>query len=331
MARRRRERDWVLARAANEAAATHALFLLGEADRAQRRLRRASRTGPARQGDETLHDFRVALRRVRSHLRAYRKQLPLAKKPRKRLRDLARRTNPARDAEVALAWLSAEYAALDAGERADAQSFIASVADEVERAHRGLADELVAAWPPLARPLRRQLHGCIKDHRRGRVKGQHSFGRTTASLVDKRARRLEKALRRIGSRTDACAIHRARIQAKRLRYLLEPWRGAVAPAGELVERLRRLQDVTGDLHDAQLLGERLQDALGRAPDGAFATRPGLARLAARLDAYQDTCFATAAREHLGTAIDTLVDDARRVAAIIAPWPPPGVEGQARSS
>ena len=58
---------------------------------------------------EALHDFRVALRRGRSVLRAYRPWLGdiLGKRVR-RLKRLARSTNSARDAEVMLAWIRTE-------------------------------------------------------------------------------------------------------------------------------------------------------------------------------------------------------------------------------
>jgi len=50
-----------------------------------------------------LHDFRVALRRLRANQRAYRDQI--GAKQDKRLRRLAHATNAARDREVQLDWL----------------------------------------------------------------------------------------------------------------------------------------------------------------------------------------------------------------------------------
>ena len=53
---------------------------------------------------EALHDFRVAVRRLRSVLRAYRRWLgrAAARKARRRFRSLAATTNDGRDAEVQL-------------------------------------------------------------------------------------------------------------------------------------------------------------------------------------------------------------------------------------
>src|SRR3954466_166851 len=59
------------------------------------------------EGDEDgLHDLRVALRRLRSWLRAFRPEVSdtLRPKTRRRLASLAAATNGARDAEVGLAW-----------------------------------------------------------------------------------------------------------------------------------------------------------------------------------------------------------------------------------
>src|SRR5262245_39952375 len=57
--------------------------------------------------EEGLHDLRVALRRLRSWLRAFRPEVndTLRKKTRRGLRDLADATNAARDAEVGLKWI----------------------------------------------------------------------------------------------------------------------------------------------------------------------------------------------------------------------------------
>src|SRR6476646_10736621 len=57
---------------------------------------------------EALHDYRVALRRLRSCLRSYRRELrsTVSRKSRRRLRRLARATNRSRDLEVHTRWLA---------------------------------------------------------------------------------------------------------------------------------------------------------------------------------------------------------------------------------
>src|SRR5262249_55708969 len=74
----------------------------------------------------------------------------------------------------------------------------------------------------------------------------------TALRARRDAARLRDRLRRIQGYTSDEAIHRARIAAKHLRYLLEPF-VEVVPAGKgVVERLKTLQDGFGDVHDSQV-------------------------------------------------------------------------------
>ncbi len=85
-------------RSAEEGARVVALGLLAEAGGAAEALASGA-------GDEPLHDFRVALRRLRSALRTFRPWLEDSVRPRqeKRLKKIARSTNEERDAEVQLA------------------------------------------------------------------------------------------------------------------------------------------------------------------------------------------------------------------------------------
>ncbi len=59
--------------------------------------------------DEALHDFRVAIRRLRSWIRAFGDELDdsVGKKAKRRLKALASATNPARDRQVHREWLRA--------------------------------------------------------------------------------------------------------------------------------------------------------------------------------------------------------------------------------
>src|SRR2546426_7817593 len=104
--------DNLLAAPAPRAAHRIALSLLDAATAARERL---PDTGDA----EALHDFRVAMRRLRSTLRAYQPQLEVVPaKLRRRLRDLARATGEARDVEVQISWLERQRNELPAARRA---------------------------------------------------------------------------------------------------------------------------------------------------------------------------------------------------------------------
>ncbi|MCA1804898.1 MAG: CHAD domain-containing protein [Xanthomonadaceae bacterium] len=113
---------------------------------------------------EALHDFRVALRRLRSLLRAYRPWLGGAL-PRKRIRKigkLARRTGAARDAEVQLAWLRAQQAAVNDSERPGVQWLLDHLNARRDPEYRRLRDELPTAFARLRKRGAARLHGLVE-------------------------------------------------------------------------------------------------------------------------------------------------------------------------
>jgi CHAD domain-containing protein len=265
--------DDLLRLPAAEGARRVVLRLLAEARSTSRRLADA--------GDaEALHDFRVALRRLRSTLRAWRPLLgrPVRGRLRRRLRALADATGAARDAEVQLAsvralaahsgqpggrgaaWLAARAEGVLAGGHADARR-------EARRRFRRLE-------PKLRRALFRETAG---------ENGGPAFAQAAAVLMREQADGLAAALARVRSRSHEVAAHRARIEAKRLRYLLEPLQGSrCAEVAEALEALKGLQDLLGEMHDLHLLAPALAAAARR--DAASPVRRSLDPLeAARRD------------------------------------------------
>src|SRR5439155_122955 len=97
----------LLTRPAPAAAALVGLALLDEAREGCGRLATLDDA-------EALHDFRVALRRLRSVLRSFRSELgdAVPKKLQRQLRDVTRATGAARDAEVQLGWVRSHRAEL---------------------------------------------------------------------------------------------------------------------------------------------------------------------------------------------------------------------------
>jgi CHAD domain-containing protein len=209
---------------------------------------------------EALHDVRVALRRLRSWLSAYRPALDdtVSRKSRRALRKLARATNAARDSEVALLWLEAQT----------------DLPPEAARGYRDLVDRLTAERMQSAHAveeyLARRLPRAIDrlDGQLGHywlsvpVEGpvvEPSMAELTAKLLRKHGKALARAVKRARAAHDVPAAHRARIAGKRLRYLLEPLTDDDR-AATVVAALTLLQDQLGAYHDAQLLAERiLQD------------------------------------------------------------------------
>jgi CHAD domain-containing protein len=250
---------------------------------------------------EALHDFRVALRRLRTALRAYRRYLKGSTPDalRRRLHDLARATNAGRDAEVQLAWAEAQRDKLGARQRGGYRWLVKRSTKRRRRAYEALRREVDAAFDKLERRLHQRLTVYRSEVRREGDEPAPTFGEAVASLLRSHARDLSARLARIGaSGDDDRAAHQARIAGKHLRYLMEPLVAQVASAEHLVGRLKSLQDLLGELHDVVLLDERIATAIRRSDRGHKGARPreqdrpGLVALAREARSRHAELFAT---------------------------------------
>ena len=201
--------------------------------------------------EEALHDFRVALRRLRSVERAFRGQLddPMARKLRRRVRDLARATNGARDAEVQLMWLRERRKGLDREQRVGYTWFLKRLEERRDREYETSFRAIDAEFPGVDRRVRKWL----RNGRRAGVSETTTFAAALGELVEEHFEALEGKLDAIHGPEDETAVHQARIAAKRLRYLLELIAAELGAAQEAVTRLKGLQDLLGELHDRQVL------------------------------------------------------------------------------
>ena len=250
-----------------------ALGHLADATAAHSRLAKQS-------DDEALHDFRVALRRLRSWERAFRPYLrdDLGGKLRRRLRDLAHDTGDSRDLEVHLAWLADQRRSLGRRQRAGLDWLIAELDRRKDDADRVLAKDVDGRFTRLEIKLTRALESYrerLRLHKDGRATPLPVFAEALAPRVRAAARELERHLGHVRTERDVREGHEARIAAKRLRYLLEPVIRIVPGTADIVDRLKDLQDVLGDLHDAQVFGAEISKL---AADAAVAAAPNAASL-----------------------------------------------------
>lgn len=257
---------------------------LEESERAFERLL-ANENGKA---DSALHDFRVALRRLRSTLRAYAPWLGCAadKKLRRRLAVLSDKTNRGRDAEVQTAWIRASMASLPDASREAAETILRCLGKE----RRIDPHKLQAHLEPIAKKLRHRLENL--DARDG------AFAPVLRVLARRHAEELMLELDRIEGADDRDAVHAARIATKRLRYLVDP----MAPC----ETLGSLQDVLGELHDAHVLDEALSEI--RPNDDENALAQTIDDLLRRNDERAADSFETLAQGWLGGKSEGLLTD-----------------------
>jgi CHAD domain-containing protein/CYTH domain-containing protein len=218
--------------------------------------RALDRLGDRKDG-EALHDFRVAVRRLRSLLRAYRRWVGRAGtgKVRARLRDLGAATNAGRDAEVQIAWLEAQRGTLARGERTGLNWILRRLRTVKRESYTAARRQIRQEFGKSAELLGRRL---------AELGNQSPPLRETFGLLLRRqAADLETRLAAIRDAEDEKRSHQARISAKRLRYLLEPLRRESEGVRLLVDHMKALQDLLGELHDAHVLERTLLDGLER--------------------------------------------------------------------
>jgi inorganic triphosphatase YgiF len=218
---------------------------------------------------EFVHQARVALRRMRSTVRLWRKHARFPARLETELQWIGRELGAARDADVfAVDTLPRLAEGLPPG-LDDAMRALAGTAQARRETARRHARAALASgrFAQLALDLLAWAHDAPDETtRRLRKLAPRQLGRALDRLVD--AARFFIAL-------SPQRRHRVRILAKRLRYALDLFAVALPPqpTAAYVERLAHLQDLLGELNDVAVARETLRD-LGAGPDlqGAIGLR-----------------------------------------------------------
>ncbi|MFA7097087.1 MAG: CHAD domain-containing protein [Gammaproteobacteria bacterium] len=243
---------------ARQAIGAIALAYLQQAAAAAQRLERAV-------DDEALHDFRVALRRLRTCLRAHADRIDdcVPKKARRRIRTIAAATGQARDAEVQRAWLRSEIGNLPPRRRPALTRLEARLEQRQRLAYEKIRADVLPDFRRAERKLRKALSALAKPPAAA-ADASLTFAQAVAPLVRQHVAELKTSLARFKSPAHVEEAHLARISAKRLRYLLEPVAKRLAIEDTVMRELRVLQDLLGELRDLQLLvgelGAAVEDA-----------------------------------------------------------------------
>jgi CHAD domain-containing protein/CYTH domain-containing protein len=208
---------------------------------------------------EALHDFRVGLRRLRSTVRAYADQLEdaIRGKDRTRLKALAGATGASRDGEVMIEWMQTRRDRLSAAEQPGADWLLDRLRARQEKLDRSLREEVAHDFGRERKRLARRLSTYEAHVSAADPREEPRMGGVVADLVVAHVADLRKKLDASGSIADQEALHEARISAKRLRYLLEPFTEEFPEAAWAVKRLKKMQDTLGEMHDAHVAGQLL--------------------------------------------------------------------------
>jgi CHAD domain-containing protein len=185
--------------------------------------------------------------------------------------------------------------------------------EETHAPGRALADveraiaELVARRPPAMDDVRRAATTFIAMHvklsrwlsARGAAleDAEHgaAFGAALAEQVESTANVFRDRLAAVRGASRDEELHRARIAAKRLRYLVERAEHAVVGAPAMVRELKQFQDLAGDAHDVHVFSKEL-----RAIFRKFGAR-GRGALDVRLRQRGAKAYASLATRWLGDA------------------------------
>ena len=314
-----------------------ALSLLEDAQKAADNLTRVAkqlRDGDA-ESDDALHDFRVAVRRLRSWTRAFEPRLrdAMSRKQRRGLSEIADATGANRDATVQLAWLREERRSLTTRQRIGR----AWLSERLETQRNHGADAALEAAKEFGQMVARLdqrlnvYRSTVRAHDRS-----ERFGPCLAEELVNASDALRDRLATIHDVTDVNACHRARIAAKRLRYLAEPVSKLTSGGDAIIETLKTLQDALGALHDVHVFSELVMSATEEASvlqakrvaetelgDGNGDGRvrrvrsrdpgPGLIRLARRLHERGARAYAGIERDWLNDAGAPFFDRVRDLA------------------
>jgi len=255
-----------------------ALAMLARVDAAHVRLADAA-------DRSALHDFRVAVRRLRSWL-LVEDGLPqpmVPKRAHRWLRRLAHSTSPGRDDEVLAAWLEGQRAGLPVRQRAGLNWLLLRVGEHRQLAEGALHEEIARDLARIRALLEERLVRYEVPHDVTRGALAEPFGTTMAALIRAGTATFVRRMRLVRGATDGVAIHRARIAGKRVRYQLEPFAELVPEIAAVIATLKTLQDVLGEHHDAHVWAERVHALLAEAPTAAI--REGARAVLARVEAY----------------------------------------------
>jgi CHAD domain-containing protein len=249
----------------------------------QREAQRMGATGGAAD-PEAVHDFRVALRRLRTALRPARRLHGKRhlRAVEEELGRFARATGALRDEEV----LRETLGALDLPPpaRAALDAWLVQRLRQ-ERARRRRAGALIAGadrHPGVGPPLGTAL--AALERRLGRRRSEEHPARALAESA------LAEATAAVAARlharpTDAAAMHALRIRYKRLRYTAELFKPLLGEATSLLAReAARMQKRLGELHDLDEALTRVTRARALPRGARAAARRALLRLRARQSA-----------------------------------------------
>ncbi len=264
---------------------------------------------------EALHDFRVALRRLRTHLSTHRDHFGKhhANEFRKRLSDLVAATNTSRDQEVQRDWIEQQMKLDDVSsiQRDGLELMLTQFYANGQSGNgRNELEPIRQRFAEIGKKFKKRRWS-LPDPARAKDAPGRSVTTVTKTAILKLAGKLRKQLAAVNSIDAVKATHRARLAVKRLRYILEPLDSVTADVSEIIDHLKEMQDTLGAIRDLQILHLQIALATGVADElrEESASEPVDAELAAAVP--QPRTLGTDERKALDAALDHVRLEARK--------------------
>jgi len=201
--------------------------------------------------DSSLHDLRVALRRLRTISKAA-PQGAITARWAQTARKIAKLSNPLRDLEVRIKWLQINSKPLSGEERRLARQLTFALLEEYQTSKRRLVRRITPYWLRILQPCQANKLG-------------GSVAALDPSLVRQRQRIFLRHYHKLTPNSSFQALHQTRIKAKQYRYVLEHFDNKTKKAAKVINNLKQLQDLLGDIHDLHNISTKFKDSLKSAP------------------------------------------------------------------
>jgi CHAD domain-containing protein len=227
-------------------------------DKARRQILRVQRA----QNGGALHDFRLSIRRMCVWLKTCRDEgvANIPDRTRRQLKTLVDLTNLSRDLDVHLELLQKYSRKLALEKNSRVEKLKEKWTHERNLTLKKALRKAIKLFGKLDPTLTDLLAEIEKRENTQDLKVSVFVQRPMFKV----ALELDEVMRHIKSIDEQKNCHRARLYAKALRYLAEPLVPENAKYQLLLDRLKHVQDVIGNLRDSQILALRLQKKSGHA-------------------------------------------------------------------
>jgi CHAD domain-containing protein len=220
---------------------------------------------------EFLHDFRVAIRRIRSGLSLVKNVLPpaIVNSFKNDISQLGSITGPTRDLDVYLLKQGNYLARLPATLQPGLATFFAGLVVQRQVEHKKMVRALRSKK---SRAILNTWKRYFASNNRGTGSADGmAAGELAGQIILRRFKRVMRDGKALDAATPDPEIHRLRIQCKKLRYAIEFF-GSLYPAEKIqqvVRQLKKLQDILGTFNDLSVQQQMVSHTL----DGLRGSRP----------------------------------------------------------